>query len=364
MFQSLPRPSRRFLIILASILIPLYIEAFLHWRTFDIPRPSHDLDPAFQTGCREPDVHGRRENAALVMLAQNSEIDAAKRTVDSVEAKFNRWFHYPYVFLNDKPWDPEFVRIMNQTVSGEARFEVIPDREWNYPEWIDKTAAQQSILEQGERGVHYGGREGYHHMCRFFSGYVRGLGKLTAPNCFGNPCVTDTRCPPYSKFYTLEALRRYKWYWRLEPDVEFSCSITYDPFVKMAQHKQVYGWTMSLWEEGNTCPSLFRHMADWKEANLIPTTSLWKAMMSASWLPYPFRRWLSWLPHHDKLGDVWSMCHYWSNFEIADLDFFRSKSYQDLFNYLDQKEGFYHERVRRIFPTSYFCLKHVLTTML
>ena len=168
----------------------------------------------------------------------------------------------------------------------------------------------------------------------------------------------------YSKFYTLEALRRYKWYWRLEPDVEFSCSITYDPFVKMAQHKQVYGWTMSLWEEGNTCPSLFRHMADWKEANLIPTTNLWKAMMSASWLPYPFRRWLSWLPHHDKLGDVWSMCHYWSNFEIADLDFFRSKSYQDLFNYLDQKEGFYHERVRRIFPTSYFSLKHVLTTML
>lgn len=156
---------------------------------------------------------------------------------------------------------------------------------------------------------------------------------------------------PYSKFYTLEALRRYKWYWRLEPDVEFSCSITYDPFVKMAKHKQVYGWTMSLWEEGNTCPSLFRHMADWKEANLIPTTSLWKAMMSASWLPYPFRSWLSWLPHHDKLGDVWSMCHYWSNFEIADLDFFRSKSYQDLFNYLDQKEGFYHERVRRIFPT-------------
>lgn len=174
MFQSLPRPSRRFIIILASILIPLYIEAFLHWRTFDIPRPSHDLDPPFQTGCREPDVTGRRENAALVMLAQNSEIDAAKRTVDSVEAKFNRWFHYPYVFLNDKPWDPEFVRIMNQTVSGEARFEVIPDREWNYPSWIDKAAAQQSILEQGERGVHYGGREGYHHMCRFFSGYVHG----------------------------------------------------------------------------------------------------------------------------------------------------------------------------------------------
>lgn len=156
--------------------------------------------------------------------------------------------------------------------------------------------------------------------------------------------VTDI--PPRSKFYTQEALRPYKWYWRLEPNIDFSCSITYDPFVEMAKHKKIYGWAISLWEEGNTCPSLFRQMSEWKDNNMIATNNLWKAMMDASWFPYPFRQWLSWLPHHDKYGDVWSRCHYWSNFEIADLDFFRSKKYQDLFEYLDQKEGFYKERVR------------------
>lgn len=121
--------------------------------------------------------------------------------------------------------------------------------------------------------------------------------------------------------------------------------MTYDPFAEMAARKKVYGWTMALWEEGNTCPSLFRHVSDWKENNRVPSGALWTAMLDASWLPYPLRRWMGWAAHHDRFGDVWSRCHYWSNFEIADLDFFRSRQYQDLFGYLDSKEGFYKERV-------------------
>lgn len=169
----MPRPSRRLILILSSLMIPLLIEALLHWRSFAVPRPAHDLDPPFATGCRDPAAEASRqprESAALVMLARNSELDAARHTVSSVEARFNRWFRYPYVFLNDEPWDPEFVRVMNQTVSGEARFEVIPRDEWTYPEWVDQSAAKASIAKQGEQGVHYGGLESYHHMCRFFSG--------------------------------------------------------------------------------------------------------------------------------------------------------------------------------------------------
>lgn len=179
MFHSIPRPSRRFILILSSLMIPLLVEVFLHWRAFDIPRPQHDLDPPFATGCRDPEAEARRgsgsgprgrENAALVMLARNSELAAARHTVSSVEDRFNRWFHYPYVFLNDEPWDPEFIRVMNQTVSGEARFEVIPRDQWTYPDWVDQRAARESIAKQGEKGIHYGGMESYHHMCRFFSG--------------------------------------------------------------------------------------------------------------------------------------------------------------------------------------------------
>ncbi len=148
-----------------------------------------------------------------------------------------------------------------------------------------------------------------------------------------------------SKFYQLDVLEKYKWYWRLEPDVDFTCAITYDPFVQMAKHKKVYGYTIALWEVGKSCPGLFHATAAWKKSRGVPTSTLWSAMMEASWVPFPFRRLLSWIPHRDAYGDAWSLCHFWSNFEIADMDFFRSKAYQDYFDYLDRKGGFYKERV-------------------
>lgn len=116
----------------------------------------------------------------------------------------------------------------------------------------------------------------------------------------------------------------------------------------MAKRNKKYGFTISLWEERDTCPTLFRHMADWKEANDVPTNNLWKAAVSASWVPWPFRNLVAWLSHRDRFGDMWSGCHYWSNFEIADMDFFRGKRYQDMFEYLDKKGGFYFERVSTI----------------
>lgn len=33
----------------------------------------------------------------------------------------------------------------------------------------------------------------------------------------------------------------------------------------------------------------------------------------------------------------------WSNFEIGDLDFWRSEAYSTFFEFLDQKGGFYYE---------------------
>ena len=114
----------------------------------------------------------------------------------------------------------------------------------------------------------------------------------------------------------------------------------------MSKHNKLYGFTIALWEEGKTCPGLFRQFTDWKESHRFKTTELWRAFMSPSWAPWPFRTLMSWLPHRDRFGDAWSLCHYWSNFEIANLDFFRSKEYQELFEYLDRAGGFYFERVR------------------
>jgi mannosyltransferase len=156
------------------------------------------------------------------------------------------------------------------------------------------------------------------------------------------------------KFYDVPALKRYKWYWRVEPDVEFSCAMTYDPFVQMEKHGKVYGYTVALWEVDNTVPTLFRAVSDFKEAKRIRTTNLWRSMVKPSWIPRPIRAMWSSEPWRDAEGDEWNLCHYWSNFEIADLDFYRSKEYREFFEFLDRRGGFYFERVSKIFTQALY----------
>ena len=43
-------------------------------------------------------------------------------------------------------------------------------------------------------------------------------------------------------------------------------------------------------------------------------------------------------------GGGYSLCHFWSNFELGSLNFFRSQAYSDYFDTLDRAGGFYYER--------------------
>lgn len=146
-------------------------------------------------------------------------------------------------------------------------------------------------------------------------------------------------------FYDHPALKPYKWYWRVEPGVWFACAITYDPFLEMAKSGKKYGHAMALWEIGNTSATLFDHVSEYRKSKKLPSTDFWKSVVDASWVPWPFRPLMSRLATRDAAGDAWNLCHYWSNFEIADMDFFRSNAYRDFFASLDKAGGFYYERV-------------------
>ncbi|KAK4644999.1 hypothetical protein QC761_309880 [Podospora bellae-mahoneyi] len=328
--RRLPRSRRVNLVFRLSALILLLsvLEAFYHSQvSLSIPRPAehHNLDEPFSIGCQDVSklVTRPRESAVLVMLARNSELKEARKTVENVEERFNKWFNYPVLFLNNEPWSEEFVRGMKEVVSGEVRFEVIPEGVWGPTAGLTEEVVGEYLRKQKEEGVYKGEIEGYHHMCRFYSG----------------------------EFYNLDALKEYKYYWRLEPGVSYGCSLTYDPFVMMADRGKKYGYTVALWEEPNTCPSLFRTVDEFRTQNNIPMHPNWKAMIDeeTNWLlkPAPIR----WLlgkvlrrEHYDIKGEKWNLCHYWSNFEIADLDFFRGEQYQKLFRHLDKTGGFYRER--------------------
>ncbi|KLU87723.1 hypothetical protein MAPG_06716, partial [Magnaporthiopsis poae ATCC 64411] len=172
--MRLPRRTHPLVKLLLWLAIPLMLEVLWHQRSYNVPRPERELDEPFlgSAGCQDPEAAAgqAREKATFVMLARNSELEQARHTVESIERRFNRWFHYPIVFFNDEPFSDRFVETLNATASGGARFETIPREQWLFPSWMDADAARASIADQGRRGVSHGGLEGYHHMCRFFSG--------------------------------------------------------------------------------------------------------------------------------------------------------------------------------------------------
>ena len=129
----------------------------------------------FVTGCLEPDTSKPRANAAFVVLARNKELDGVLQSIKSVERHFNRWYHYPYVFLNDGEFDDTFKETVQNYTSSPVEFGKVEPETWGYPDWIDPKVAKEGIAKQGDAAVMYGGLESYHAMCRFYSGYVSSL---------------------------------------------------------------------------------------------------------------------------------------------------------------------------------------------
>lgn len=167
------------------------------------------------TGCLEPDTSKPRANAAFVVLARNKELDGVIQSIKSIERHFNRWYHYPYVFLNDGEFNETFKAVIQNYTSSPVEFGKIDPSMWGFPDWIDPKVAKEGIAKQGDAAIMYGGMESYHAMCRFYSGYV-----WVRPWCIGLWLMI------YRFFYKHELLAKYEWYWRLEPEIKYFCDIT------------------------------------------------------------------------------------------------------------------------------------------
>ncbi|KAJ1922375.1 hypothetical protein IWQ60_006566 [Tieghemiomyces parasiticus] len=240
---------------------------------------------------------GKRANAVLLILARNREAFGLRSSLKQLERRFNHKYHYPYVILNDEPFDSNFKRIVDQTVSGNVSYGLIPKEHWSYPPWIDLNKAAEG--REKLKNVIYGTSESYRHMCRFNSGF----------------------------FFHHPLLAQYDYYWRVEPDVDFTCNINYDPFVYMQERDLQYGFTITLHEFRSTVATLWEttkdFMAQHPEYVSHPNTLEWVV---------------------EKATGDYNMCHFWSNFEIANLNLLRSERYRAYFDHLDQAGGFFYER--------------------
>ena len=237
-------------------------------------------------------------NACFVILCRNSDLTGIKFSLGSLQKNFNDQFDYPFVFLNDSEFTDEFKSAVTAMTRSKVEFGLIPKEHWSYPSNIDKDKAERKRKEMIKSDVIYGGSESYRFMCRYFSGF----------------------------FYKHELLQKYEWYWRVEPDIEFYCPIKYDPFALLNQENKLYGFVMSLIEVTETIPTLWNVTKQFIKENpdLIPKeNSLDFLVKNAGW---------------------YSKCHFWSNFEIASLNFFRTKEYEKYFQHLELNGGFFYER--------------------
>lgn len=168
-------------------------------------------------------------NATFVTLARNSDIWEIARSIRQVEDRFNKKFHYDWVFLNDKPFDATFKKVTASLVSGKTHYGEIPEKHWSFPDHIDTDRARKVREDMAQRKIIYGDSVSYRHMCRFESGF----------------------------FFQQELMLNYEWYWRVEPSIELFCDIDYDAFKFMADNKKKYSFVLSLYEYVETIPTLW-----------------------------------------------------------------------------------------------------------
>ncbi|KAJ1731531.1 hypothetical protein LPJ72_003891 [Coemansia sp. Benny D160-2] len=233
--------------------------------------------------------------AALVALVRNDDLYGLRKTIRELEDRWNGKHNYPYILLNDKPFTEKFKRGVRDLTRAKVEFGMLEPESWGYPEWIDQNKARE---ERESARYIKGHSESYRFMCRFQSGFIH-----------KHPLLQDL-----------------DYYWRIEPDVHYYCDVDYDPFMLMKNNGYKYGWNIAPTEYEPTVRTLWNATETFmlKHPDLIPKDNL-----------------LDWV--RDDQGH-YTRCHFWSNFEIVDLSFYRSKEYQMFFDHLDRAGGFFYER--------------------
>ncbi|KAL4853975.1 Glycolipid 2-alpha-mannosyltransferase 1 [Chlorella vulgaris] len=284
-----------------------------------------------------------KPRACILILARNSDLDGVLRSVKQLERRFNAQpsAQYPYCYLNDEPFSNEFRAVAAAATVAPAFFGLVPAAHWSYPPHINTTLAAE-LRSAARRRMPYGGSESYRFMCRYFSGF----------------------------FFDHPLLEGFEWYWRVEPEVHFMCDlpgISHDPFRHMQANNQSLAWTIVMEEVPSTIPSLWPTMQRWLAANPhhVVAGNMLPAILEDSDAAqigdeaaavddrgdaagYDSRHALPLLRPQRQLYSSprfkFTGCHFWSNFEVGRLAFFRSAGYRSFFQHLDSDTGFFYER--------------------
>ncbi|KAG2173774.1 hypothetical protein INT43_005194 [Umbelopsis isabellina] len=243
-----------------------------------------------------------RLKAAVVTFVRGDRgtMTKLRQTMRNIEDSFNNKHGYPYIIFTDENLSTEFKELVSSSTKGDVIFEKVGKDYYGYPKGIDMKKAAEA--RENMKNVMFGDSEDYRFNSRFLAGTI-----------FRHPALQDI-----------------DYYWRIEAGTEYVCPIGFDPFDYMLDHNKKMSFSLALYEYHETLPSLWGTVKDFakEHPNLVTPDepgSLWKFVK-------------------DPNSGDYNRCHFWSNFQIADLSFYRSEEYQAFFNHLDKSGGFFYER--------------------
>lgn len=136
-------------------------------------------------------------------------------------------------------------------------------------------------------------------------------------------------------FYYYFVLVNMQYYWCVEFKVYFFCDVDYDVFCYMQDNNKIYGFIINFYDFFDLIFILWfeilKFIVEYFEYVYENNVMDW-LMDKVCWLDY------------NKKVNGYLICYFWLNFEIVDMSFWRSKVYEDYFNYLDWIGNFFYER--------------------
>ena len=236
-----------------------------------------------------------KKRLALVVLCRETDTKELIPSIRSFDLAYSlKLYPRDLIVFSDKAWSTSAQNDVSAATLMKVIYVVLDsENEWATPSSINRTRFD-AVLSGSN---FYGNTESYRHMCRFFAGPI----------------------------FLNKALAEYDFAWRMDSHVRYLCDLqTPDPIERMMSTGAVYGYVLRMTEHLHTVPTLWKTMVTYAENNgLVENLKQW-GVQPGQTMP--------------------KVCHYWNNFEITRLDFFRSDAYQKLFNFLDASGGFFYER--------------------
>ncbi|CAO3597202.1 unnamed protein product [Absidia cylindrospora] len=224
-----------------------------------------------------------------------------RSTIRDLQDQFNNDRNYPYIVFSNEELSDEFKELTRPLSNNNIIFEHLNSTFYGYPDFIDMARANKARDDM--KDIIFGASDDYRFQARFMAGMM-----------FRHPAMADL-----------------DYYWRFEIGTHYLTPITFDPFEYMKRNGKKLSFSFALYEYHDTIPTLYPTVE--RYINDHPGQIFHKTELDTLW---------SFIL--DDGSETYNDCHFWSNFQIGDLNFFRGQKYQDFFNHIDRTGGIFYER--------------------